>query len=145
MARLLPTSGTHLCRPLNLSSLQGWVFNVIPWLVAIPSSLFSGCLSDHLISQGREPEEQIREWLSVMKQMYNDLPDSSVDLHRLRYRLREEDDAGTIPDGCHSVCLLSVPSHCGLYSAQSKVYKCPLYTWITRVDLVLDCFHSFLC
>lgn len=33
-------------------SLQGWIFNVIPWLVAIPSSLFSGCLSDHLISQG---------------------------------------------------------------------------------------------
>ncbi|KAK2851541.1 hypothetical protein Q5P01_007817 [Channa striata] len=31
---------------------KGWVFNVIPWLVAIPSSLFSGCLSDHLISQG---------------------------------------------------------------------------------------------
>ncbi|KAG9332532.1 hypothetical protein JZ751_014630 [Albula glossodonta] len=30
----------------------GWVFNVIPWFVAIPSSLFSGCLSDHLIGQG---------------------------------------------------------------------------------------------
>lgn len=34
---------------------QGWVFNVIPWFVAIPSSLFSGCLSDHLISQGTKP------------------------------------------------------------------------------------------
>uniref|UniRef100_A0A8C7QMM8 Solute carrier family 17 member 9b n=1 Tax=Oncorhynchus mykiss TaxID=8022 RepID=A0A8C7QMM8_ONCMY len=31
---------------------KGWVFNVIPWFVAIPSSLFSGCLSDHLISRG---------------------------------------------------------------------------------------------
>ncbi|TRY84727.1 hypothetical protein DNTS_027426 [Danionella cerebrum] len=30
---------------------KGWVFNVVPWFVAIPSSLFSGCLSDHLISQ----------------------------------------------------------------------------------------------
>ncbi|XP_024895582.1 solute carrier family 17 member 9 isoform X4 [Pteropus alecto] len=30
----------------------GWVFNVVPWLVAIPASLFSGFLSDHLISQG---------------------------------------------------------------------------------------------
>lgn len=37
---------------LILSSFQGWVFNVVPWLVAIPTSLFSGFLSDHLISQG---------------------------------------------------------------------------------------------
>uniref|UniRef100_A0A3Q2Q893 Solute carrier family 17 member 9b n=1 Tax=Fundulus heteroclitus TaxID=8078 RepID=A0A3Q2Q893_FUNHE len=37
---------------VKVMSQQGWVFNVIPWLVAIPSSLFSGCLSDHLISQG---------------------------------------------------------------------------------------------
>nr|XP_055163494.1 solute carrier family 17 member 9 isoform X2 [Nyctereutes procyonoides] len=29
----------------------GWVFNVVPWLVAIPASLFSGFLSDHLINQ----------------------------------------------------------------------------------------------
>ena len=34
-------------------SPQGWVFNVIPWFVSIPSSLFSGCLSDHLISKGQ--------------------------------------------------------------------------------------------
>ncbi|XP_048666645.1 solute carrier family 17 member 9 isoform X1 [Marmota marmota marmota] len=31
---------------------KGWVFNVVPWLVAIPASLFSGFLSDHLISHG---------------------------------------------------------------------------------------------
>ncbi|XP_054837008.1 solute carrier family 17 member 9 [Eublepharis macularius] len=31
---------------------KGWIFNVIPWLVAIPSSLFSGFLSDQFISQG---------------------------------------------------------------------------------------------
>ncbi|EMP35844.1 Protein C20orf11 like protein [Chelonia mydas] len=30
---------------------KGWVFNVVPWLVAIPTSLFSGFLSDHLINQ----------------------------------------------------------------------------------------------
>lgn len=35
-------------------SPQGWVFNVIPWFVSIPSSLFSGCLSDHLISKGTD-------------------------------------------------------------------------------------------
>ncbi|KAG8002601.1 Solute carrier family 17 member 9 [Nibea albiflora] len=58
---------THLCTSSTFFTLlswlptffkdtfpdaKGWVFNVIPWLVAIPSSLFSGCLSDHLISQG---------------------------------------------------------------------------------------------
>ncbi|KAM4842726.1 voltage-gated purine nucleotide uniporter SLC17A9 [Thomomys bottae] len=31
---------------------KGWIFNVVPWLVAIPASLFSGFLSDHLIAQG---------------------------------------------------------------------------------------------
>lgn len=41
-----------LSKRLTMLSLQGWIFNVIPWFVAIPSSLFSGCLSDHLISQG---------------------------------------------------------------------------------------------
>ncbi|XP_012510072.1 PREDICTED: solute carrier family 17 member 9 isoform X2 [Propithecus coquereli] len=30
---------------------KGWVFNVVPWLVAIPASVFSGFLSDHLICQ----------------------------------------------------------------------------------------------
>ncbi|XP_062871983.1 solute carrier family 17 member 9b [Trichomycterus rosablanca] len=58
---------THLCTASTFFTLlswlptffkdtfpdaKGWVFNVIPWLVAIPSSLFSGFLSDHLISQG---------------------------------------------------------------------------------------------
>lgn len=37
------------CPPCRL---QGWVFNVVPWLVAIPASLLSGLLSDHLINQG---------------------------------------------------------------------------------------------
>lgn len=37
---------------LIFTSFQGWVFNVVPWLVAIPTSLFSGFLSDHLINQG---------------------------------------------------------------------------------------------
>ncbi|XP_078507737.1 voltage-gated purine nucleotide uniporter SLC17A9 isoform X1 [Lissotriton helveticus] len=31
---------------------KGWVFNVIPWLLAIPAGVFSGFLSDHLISLG---------------------------------------------------------------------------------------------
>ncbi|XP_068161762.1 solute carrier family 17 member 9b [Antennarius striatus] len=58
---------THLCASSSFFTLlswlptffrdtfpdaKGWVFNVIPWLVAIPTSLFSGCLSDHLITQG---------------------------------------------------------------------------------------------
>lgn len=46
--------GAHSGRLLGPStpSLQGWVFNVVPWLVAIPASLLSGLLSDHLINQG---------------------------------------------------------------------------------------------
>ncbi|TNN40692.1 Solute carrier family 17 member 9 [Liparis tanakae] len=58
---------THLCAASTFFTLlswlptffketfpdaKGWVFNVVPWLVAIPSSLLSGCLSDHLISRG---------------------------------------------------------------------------------------------
>ncbi|XP_006639658.2 voltage-gated purine nucleotide uniporter SLC17A9 [Lepisosteus oculatus] len=58
---------THLCTASTFFTLlswlptffkdtfpdsKGWIFNVIPWFVAIPSSLFSGCLSDHLIKQG---------------------------------------------------------------------------------------------
>nr|XP_020660269.1 solute carrier family 17 member 9 [Pogona vitticeps] len=34
---------------------KGWIFNVVPWLVAIPTSLFSGFLSDQCISQGYKP------------------------------------------------------------------------------------------
>ncbi|CDQ84027.1 unnamed protein product [Oncorhynchus mykiss] len=60
---------THLCTASTFFTLlswlptyfkdtfpdaKGWVFNVIPWFVSIPSSLFSGCLSDHLISKGHD-------------------------------------------------------------------------------------------
>ncbi|KAM8946686.1 voltage-gated purine nucleotide uniporter SLC17A9 [Pelodytes ibericus] len=31
---------------------KGWVFNVVPWLVAIPAAVSSGILSDYLIAQG---------------------------------------------------------------------------------------------
>ncbi|XP_075032822.1 voltage-gated purine nucleotide uniporter SLC17A9 [Mixophyes fleayi] len=31
---------------------KGWVFNVVPWLVAIPAAVMSGFLSDYLITQG---------------------------------------------------------------------------------------------
>ncbi|CAM4716977.1 unnamed protein product [Leuciscus chuanchicus] len=31
---------------------KDWVFNVIPWFVALPTSLFGGAISDHLIRQG---------------------------------------------------------------------------------------------
>ncbi|XP_015452693.1 solute carrier family 17 member 9 isoform X5 [Pteropus alecto] len=43
----------------------GWVFNVVPWLVAIPASLFSGFLSDHLISQGYRTIT-VRKFMQVM-------------------------------------------------------------------------------
>ncbi|KAM6053569.1 voltage-gated purine nucleotide uniporter SLC17A9 [Chlamydotis macqueenii] len=44
---------------------KGWVFNVVPWLVAIPASLFSGFLSDHLINQGYKTIT-IRKFMQVI-------------------------------------------------------------------------------
>ena len=38
---------SFVCMPL-----QGWVFNVVPWLVALPSSVLSGWISDNLLKQG---------------------------------------------------------------------------------------------
>ncbi|XP_054433465.1 voltage-gated purine nucleotide uniporter SLC17A9 [Pteronotus mesoamericanus] len=46
-------------------SSQGWVFNVVPWLVAIPASLLSGFLSDHLIRQGYRTIT-VRKFMQVM-------------------------------------------------------------------------------
>uniref|UniRef100_A0ABI7WAI6 Solute carrier family 17 member 9 n=1 Tax=Felis catus TaxID=9685 RepID=A0ABI7WAI6_FELCA len=43
----------------------GWVFNVVPWLVAIPAGLFSGFLSDHLINQGYRTIT-VRKFMQVM-------------------------------------------------------------------------------
>uniref|UniRef100_A0A8C5NUK4 Voltage-gated purine nucleotide uniporter SLC17A9 n=1 Tax=Jaculus jaculus TaxID=51337 RepID=A0A8C5NUK4_JACJA len=44
---------------------KGWVFNVVPWLVAIPASVFSGFLSDYLISQGYRVIT-VRKFMQVM-------------------------------------------------------------------------------
>nr|XP_020137329.1 solute carrier family 17 member 9 [Microcebus murinus]XP_020137330.1 solute carrier family 17 member 9 [Microcebus murinus] len=44
---------------------KGWVFNVVPWLVAIPASVFSGFLSDHLVCQGYRPVT-VRKFMQVM-------------------------------------------------------------------------------
>ncbi|KAF6284850.1 hypothetical protein mRhiFer1_015398 [Rhinolophus ferrumequinum] len=46
-------------------SSKGWVFNVVPWLVAIPASVLSGFLSDHLISQGYRTIT-VRKFMQVM-------------------------------------------------------------------------------
>lgn len=32
--------------------MQGWVFNVVPWLVTLPSSIASGIVADRLIANG---------------------------------------------------------------------------------------------
>ncbi|KAK7100474.1 voltage-gated purine nucleotide uniporter SLC17A9-like isoform X1 [Littorina saxatilis] len=36
----------------NFPDAKGWVFNVVPWVVTIPSSIGSGWLADHLIKKG---------------------------------------------------------------------------------------------
>ncbi|XP_052040505.1 solute carrier family 17 member 9 isoform X5 [Apodemus sylvaticus] len=44
---------------------KGWVFNVVPWLLAIPASLFSGFISDRLINQGYRVIT-VRKFMQVM-------------------------------------------------------------------------------
>ncbi|KAK3602604.1 hypothetical protein CHS0354_034330 [Potamilus streckersoni] len=36
----------------NFPDAKGWVFNVVPWIVTIPSSIFSGWLADGMIKKG---------------------------------------------------------------------------------------------
>ncbi|CAI9739762.1 solute carrier family 17 member 9-like [Octopus vulgaris] len=36
----------------SFPSAKGWVFNVVPWVVTIPSSIFSGWLADVMICKG---------------------------------------------------------------------------------------------
>ncbi|KAG8430854.1 hypothetical protein GDO86_019862 [Hymenochirus boettgeri] len=43
---------------------KGWVFNVVPWLFAIPAAILSGFLSDFLIAQGYKPI-----WVRKLMQM----------------------------------------------------------------------------
>ncbi|XP_067856593.1 solute carrier family 17 member 9b isoform X2 [Heptranchias perlo] len=44
---------------------KGWVFNVVPWAVAIPFSLFGGLLSDHLIRLGFDTAK-VRKLMQVI-------------------------------------------------------------------------------
>ena len=48
-----------MCLPLILMFclifFQGWVSNVAPWLVSIPSSIFAGFLSGQLVKSGIAP------------------------------------------------------------------------------------------
>ncbi|KAH3809294.1 solute carrier family 17 member 9-like isoform X1 [Dreissena polymorpha] len=36
----------------NFPDAKGWVFNVVPWLITIPSSIFGGWLADLMITKG---------------------------------------------------------------------------------------------
>lgn len=38
-----------------MSVLQGWVYNVVPWLCAIPLAVGGGYVSDVLINKGVNP------------------------------------------------------------------------------------------
>lgn len=49
-----PHSCFILTTCIPLCSQQNWVFNVVPWVVAFPSSLLSGYLSDWLLVQQYE-------------------------------------------------------------------------------------------
>lgn len=40
------------------------MFNVIPWFVALPTSLFGGSISDHLIRQG---EQNLHSLMTILQ------------------------------------------------------------------------------
>uniref|UniRef100_UPI00398E7E76 solute carrier family 17 member 9b n=1 Tax=Pristiophorus japonicus TaxID=55135 RepID=UPI00398E7E76 len=44
---------------------KGWVFNVVPWALAVPCSLFGGLLSDHLIRLGFD-NAKVRKLMQVI-------------------------------------------------------------------------------
>lgn len=35
----------------NYPGSKGWIFNVVPWLISMPSTIFAGWMADKLISQ----------------------------------------------------------------------------------------------
>ena len=37
---------------LVMKCLQGWVFNVVPWLLAIPTGFLAGWISDTMTAKG---------------------------------------------------------------------------------------------
>ena len=37
---------------LVMKYLQGWVFNVVPWLLAIPAGFIAGWISDAMTAKG---------------------------------------------------------------------------------------------
>lgn len=45
---------------------QGWVFNVVPWLVAVPSRWFGGYLADKLISKGQPYHSVLQCHISLL-------------------------------------------------------------------------------
>ncbi|XP_067904403.1 solute carrier family 17 member 9b [Heterodontus francisci] len=44
---------------------KGWVFNVVPWAVAVPFSLFGGFLTDHLVNLGFDTAK-VRKLMQVI-------------------------------------------------------------------------------
>lgn len=36
----------------NYPGSKGWIFNVVPWIISLPSTIFAGWFADRLISQG---------------------------------------------------------------------------------------------
>jgi len=41
----------YLSYILNPIILKGWIFNVVPWLISLPSTIFAGWFADKLIAK----------------------------------------------------------------------------------------------
>nr|XP_014342411.1 PREDICTED: solute carrier family 17 member 9 [Latimeria chalumnae] len=63
-ARLYHSRCTKVPWKQLFQKASGWVFNVIPWLTAIPMSVFSGYLADHLIGLGYNTAS-VRKFMQV--------------------------------------------------------------------------------
>ena len=37
----------------NYPGSKGWIFNVVPWLISMPSTIFAGWLADKMIARSK--------------------------------------------------------------------------------------------
>lgn len=85
---------------------QGWVYNVVPWLTAIPSALGGGYVSDFLINRGIRKTVILLLWCVLWGQLeYVTLKVSFISciLCRICCGICEKDNAGECESAGRSV------------------------------------------
>ncbi len=55
--------------------LKGWIFNVVPWLISLPSTIFAGWFADKLIAKSIIFEQNFFQiLLKLIKIFIKDIP-----------------------------------------------------------------------